>query len=246
MRVNFILASLLSLALILSSCAATEVSSYSSHSFGDIDELVEYISANNEVLDKMQKAYPTEYSDKAMIYLFIPSVDEKNLRLSEIELIGDNIYYTYFKGNYNPGDEPSNVNDSKPGTENSNASSEPAASEKSAQDITDGDIIITMDTVERLENIVTIGWNYTGNGNEGLNEFIATNPEFVHEFEEYPGIYYSKAPKENLEYGRMIYWVQDGYFCEAYAPLPELASLLSKITSVQENKLINFVPCSSD
>ncbi len=90
--------------------------------------------------------------------------------------------------------------------------------------------------IEELKNTLTVGWNYTGNGDAGLKAFADSNAEVVFELQDYPGVYYSEATDSETDkpYGRMIYWVKDGYFFEAYLPAEDFDTILGSTSGAAD------------
>lgn len=68
--------------------------------------------------------------------------------------------------------------------------------------------------------LLSIGYNYTGNGEKGLKSFVKNNEGVVFPYEKVEGMYYSTALDEaNNILSYVLYWAYDGFYF--YAPVPE-------------------------
>lgn len=232
----------ISITMLFSACATAnpEPAHYDRVSFDSTAELIEFIATNNSVKSSIQAAYPSELSRSKSntISIFLPTEEPADSELSEIVFVGNNIYYNYNLNGYTPTkDEFADTEQNRTATNDDiSVSSEPdeAANQIQKEIEETGQIPDDDKEIEYLQNSISIGWNYTGNGSNGLNDFVKANSDTVFEFKDYPNIYYSDVvyPNDNVLYGKMVYWVQDNYFFQAYIPLNELSSIMESKDSI--------------
>lgn len=193
--------------------------------FNSVDELKEYLTSDTHMVNMFSESRNGE----SVIY--VPSQAPFNSELNYVELVGSHIYYEYTFGtpSGNSKKAPGNSNTLENSKEPSSEANEVANSIESQIEEAGGyDKYIEQNGLQKgdqeiihnLKNSTSIGWNFTADGQTYLTKLISMNPDIIFEFDNHPGYYYSEAtyPGGDTVYGYMIYWVEDGYYFEAYVP----------------------------
>lgn len=139
------------------------------------------------------------------IPVFDVAIDLEESEFCDLRLAGNTIYYRYVLNGFDYYD--ADVSEAQTGS-------------KEQQ----------LDFYEEIKNTISVGWNYTGNGEAGLQYFVENNPDSVFPVDGFDGLYYSDSRDENGEViAKMLYWVQDDCYFSASVPADYVDSVIEQI-----------------
>lgn len=180
-----------------------ETSYYSVIELHSKEALIKYVKDNIKA---------NEYGEPALFYIECPI---EAYELKEIEISGNNIYYRFLPIGYELPQLPEESEND--GAIAGYSESEDEEANRIQEDIENG--IMPEDSPYELIPDLYIGWNYTHNGEHGLEWFVSQNQGVVFPVEDIEGMYYSDGfTLNNTFIGRMYYWVEDDCFFQATVP----------------------------
>ena len=204
--------SLACIACLFSSCAdSTPAYSYEPMEFSSTEELVSYMAQQPSI---------AATDGENQIALFEPQTAHLEADLDTIQLNGNYVYYKFFLDGYEPAPEGKTAGPGQEEGPSSESSAPPEGKQGNQKNTPD----------QALRHTLTIGWNTTPGGEDGLEKFVSENSGQVTAVEGYPGVYQSDAMDGSQVYGKVFYWAQDDRLFEATAPEEAAERLLEGIS----------------
>ena len=198
------------MALALPACTSAPAHSNGPTEFASTEELASYMAQQAD-------------AEENQIALFEPQVEEAQLDV--IQHSGDYVYYKFLLDGSEPAPEGEVAGSGQAGSgQEESPSSESSVPPEGGQ----GNQETTTD--QALRHTLTIGWNTTPGGEDGLEKFVSENSGQVTAVEGYPGVYQSDAMDGSQVYGKVFYWAQDDRLFEATAPEEAAERLLEGIS----------------
>lgn len=191
--------------------------------FEDVQALNEYLNHNKS--EPSQNKRTDAVSEE--IPVFEVSIDLEEAKVWDLSLSGNNIWYRYVLNGFQYGSFPeaSEGSEEQPYQEEAADKVSSVASSPAPDGETDSNIYD-----EEFKNTISVGWNYTGNGESGLQYFVESNPDNVFRMDGFEGLYYSDCGEEVGEVvAKMLYWVQDDCFFSAAVPIDYVDYMIERI-----------------
>ncbi len=190
--------------------------------FEDVQALNEYLNHNkNEPFQNKRAGAASEE-----IPVFEVAIDLEEAKFWDLSLSGNNIWYRYVLNGFQYGSFPEAPEGSEEQLHQEEAADKVSsvASSPAPDGETDSNIY------EESKNTISVGWNYTGNGESGLQYFIESNPDNVFRMDGFEGLYYSDCGEEVGDVvAKMLYWVQDDCFFSAAVPVEYVDYMIERI-----------------
>ncbi len=191
--------------------------------FEDVQSLNEYLNHNKNGPSKNKRAGAASEE----IPVFEVSIDLEEAKLWDLRLSGNNAYYRYVLNGFQYGSFPEapEGSEEQPCQEEAADKVSSAASSPTPDGETDSNIYD-----EEFKHTISVGWNYTGNGESGLQYFVESNPDNVFRVDGFEGLYYSNSGEGKGDVvAKMLYWVQDDCFFSAAVPIDYVDYMIERI-----------------
>ncbi len=238
MMMNKIVLFFLSSVMVLSTaaCSSSEKMDSSTGPVYSQEMTFEDVQSLNEYLNHSKNEYSDSKSADAInrdIPVFDVAIDLEESKFCDLRLAGNNIYYRYVLNGFDYDDAdvseaPIESNEQPLESHNDGETNEisSAISSSALDDETNSGI----DFYEEIKNTISVSWNYTGNGKNGLQYFVESNPDNVFPVDGFDGLYYSDSTDENGGVvAKMLYWVQDDCFFSASVPTDYVDYMIEQI-----------------
>ncbi len=211
--------------------AETYESQYSisnSKEFDGVKALVGYIVKDKIPQKDYKYIFSNDNKNKDILSVYIPDTSYTDVQLTKIQIIGDNIYYSYTDKAFL---KESQVKEQNDGLNDQTTPSE----DKSTIEFESPTATDPQSELLEFGRYLSIGWNYKGYGTKGLNYLVDTNKGVIKAVKSLKGFYYSdiKDFSGTLIIGKTVYWVENNCMVQATIPIKRYNSFVSYM---KENK----------
>ncbi|MCI9455341.1 MAG: hypothetical protein HFE44_00010 [Oscillospiraceae bacterium] len=86
---------------------------------------------------------------------------------------------------------------------------------------------------------ISVAWDYAQNGEERLNQFLASHKNPLEELPDHPGVYCYDVEDEGRVYEKALYWVQDNCYFWAFIPIELYEEALAELTAPEFIQQVN-------